>query len=169
MFIGYVQLEDTLDAVVLFRDAALAPVNTDDPPTFRVYGPEGTVGVAGAAAVLDSGTVTGATNATPIVVTSAGHGLTTGAFVTVSGVVGNTSANGSFAVTVLDADRFELDGSTGGGSYTSGGAWNVAGLYAYAVDATAANGYEVASTYYVVLIGQVAGQPTAQVQAFIVV
>ncbi len=167
---GYVVLGETLDAVVLFRDAARVPVNTDALPTFRVYGPEGLVAAAtGAAAKLDHGTITGATNATPIVVTDVAHGLTTGAYITVSAVGGNTAANGSFTVTRLTADTFSLDGSVGNGSYTSGGVWNVTGLYSYAIVASAGNGFEVGTTYEVVLQGKVSGDATAEVQAFIVV
>lgn len=74
-----------------------------------------------------SGNVTNATNATPIVITSPNHGLTTGNVVTVSGVAGNTAANGAFNVTVIDANTFSLDGSAGNGAYTSGGFWTTGG------------------------------------------
>jgi hypothetical protein len=168
-FVGYVQIEDTLYSAVLFRDAARTPVDTDAAPTFRVYGPDGLVPAAtSAAAHLDAGTVTEASNAAPIVITSANHGLTTGTYITVSGVLGNTGANGSFTVTRIDADTFSLDGSTGTGSWTSGGAWNVTGLYRYTVVCTAANGFEAGTTYHVLLQGDVAGVPAAEVQVFIV-
>jgi hypothetical protein len=72
---------------------------------------------------LDGGTITGATDATPIVVTSADHGLVTGASVTITGAVGNTAANGTWTITVVDADTFSLDTSVGNGTWTSGGAW----------------------------------------------
>ncbi len=75
-----------------------------------------------------SGTITGATNATPIVITSAGHGLATGARVTISGVLGNTAANGTFTITQLTANTFSLGGSAGNGAYTSGGSWEVTGV-----------------------------------------
>lgn len=66
--------------------------------------------------------ITGATNATPIVITIVGHGLTTGDQVVITGVLGNTAANGSsWTITVLTADTFSLDGSVGNGAYTSGG------------------------------------------------
>ncbi|MFO0824393.1 MAG: beta-1,3-glucanase family protein [Gemmataceae bacterium] len=74
-----------------------------------------------------SGNVTDASNANPIVITSANHGLTTGDNVTVSGVMGNTAANGAFTVTVIDANTFSLNGSTGNGNYTSGGFWTTGG------------------------------------------
>ena len=67
-------------------------------------------------------TVTGATNASPIVITAAGpHGLSTGQNITIAGVVGNTAANGSWTVTVVDATHYSLNGSTGNAAYTSGG------------------------------------------------
>ncbi len=65
--------------------------------------------------------INGATNASPIVVTAAAHGLETGDRVTIASVGGNTAANGSFTVTVLSSSTFSLDGSVGNGAYTSGG------------------------------------------------
>lgn len=71
--------------------------------------------------------ITGATNATPIVVTSAGHGYSNGDVVSISGVGGNTAANGRFRVANVSTDTFELtDYNTGAnvagnGAYTSGG------------------------------------------------
>lgn len=65
--------------------------------------------------------VTGATNASPIVITTAAHGLSTGDVVTIASVGGNTAANGTFRITVVSSTTFQLDGSTGNGSYTSGG------------------------------------------------
>jgi hypothetical protein len=67
--------------------------------------------------------VTGASNASPIVVTSAGHSLNTGDAISISGVAGNTAANGTFTVTKVDANTFSLNGSTGNAAYTSGGTW----------------------------------------------
>jgi hypothetical protein len=67
--------------------------------------------------------VTAATNASPIVLTSTGHSLNTGDVISVSGVVGNTAANGVFTVTKVDANTFSLNGSTGNGAYVSGGTW----------------------------------------------
>lgn len=67
--------------------------------------------------------VTGATNGTPIVIASTSHGLATGDRVFITGVQGNTAANGAFTVTVVDPDHFRLDSSLGSGNYTSGGTW----------------------------------------------
>jgi phage gp36-like protein len=66
--------------------------------------------------------VSNATNTTPIVVTTtAAHGLSTGDTPTIAGVGGNTAANGTSAITVVDATSFSIDGSAGSGAYTSGG------------------------------------------------
>jgi len=67
--------------------------------------------------------VTGATNASPIVLTSTGHNLVSGDVISVSGVLGNTAANGIFTVTKVDANSFSLNGSSGNGAYVSGGTW----------------------------------------------
>jgi len=65
--------------------------------------------------------VTGATNASPIVITTAEpHGYQSGMQVSISGVAGNTAANGTFTITVIDSTSFSLNGSTGNGAWTSG-------------------------------------------------
>lgn len=68
-------------------------------------------------------TVTAATNATPIAITtSTPHLLVTGDQVTITGVQGNTAANGANrTVTVTGASTFTINGSAGSGAYTSGG------------------------------------------------
>lgn len=66
--------------------------------------------------------ITGATNATPIVITtSASTQLITGQIAYVTNVGGNTAANGTWVVTVLSPTTFSLNGSVGSGAYTSGG------------------------------------------------
>ena len=65
--------------------------------------------------------ITGATNATPIVVTLAGHGYSNGNTTTVAGVLGNTAANGSWTLANITSDTFELVNSVGNGAYTEGG------------------------------------------------
>ena len=87
--------------------------------------------------------VTGATNAEPIVVTtSEPHLLGTGARVRISGVEGNTAANGLWLVTVVDSTSFELNGSTGDGSFTGsdGVAVVVPALGTYKLKITASDG-----------------------------
>jgi hypothetical protein len=56
--------------------------------------------------------ITGASKTNPISITSAGHGFSTGNLVVISGVGGNTNANGEFTITVTGTDTFTLDGST---------------------------------------------------------
>lgn len=66
--------------------------------------------------------ITGATNATPIVITTNGnHNVTTGMSVTIDSVLGNTAANGTWTATYISATTFSLDTSVGSGAYTSGG------------------------------------------------
>lgn len=71
----------------------------------------------GAAPTVVSGTVavTSSTNASPIVVTATGHGLSDGDAVTISGHTGNLAANGAWVVLVNDANSFTLIGSEGSG------------------------------------------------------
>jgi hypothetical protein len=73
--------------------------------------------------------VTAATTATPIVITSASHGLKTGDVATIASVGGNTPANGTFVVTVISSSQFSLNGSVGSGSYTSGGTVQPTGVH----------------------------------------
>ncbi len=66
-------------------------------------------------------TITNATNTSPIVISAASHGFSTDDAIEISGVLGNTAANGQWVITVIDAGSFSLDGSTGNAAYTSGG------------------------------------------------
>lgn len=89
-----------------------------------------------------TGTITNATNATPIVVTSTGHGLSNGNCVTIKDVGGNTAANGTFIVGNVAANTFELyttatgtggAGVAGSGAYTSGGTWCLDGVESWSL------------------------------------
>jgi Neuraminidase-like domain len=61
-------------------------------------------------------------NTAPIAIgTSRPHGLATGDRVLISGVSGNTAANGIFTVTVTGPAAFTLDGSAGNAAWTGGG------------------------------------------------
>lgn len=63
-------------------------------------------------------TISGATNATPIVVTlAAGHGLKNGDRIAIAGVTGNTGANGEFTLGAVTATTAVLMGSVGNGTY----------------------------------------------------
>ncbi len=75
------------------------------------------------AAISNTLAVTNATNTAPIVVTTGSflHGLNTGDTVTISGVVTNTAANGTFVITRISGSTFSLNGTTGNGVYGGGG------------------------------------------------
>jgi hypothetical protein len=65
--------------------------------------------------------ITAASNASPIVIASNGHGFEADEPITVQGVEGNTAANGVWLVANATANTFELFGSIGSGAYTLGG------------------------------------------------
>jgi hypothetical protein len=74
------------------------------------------------ASTPNSGQITGATNAAPISITTTNpHNLTTGQVVIVTGVQGNTAANGTWTVTMSSPTMFTLNGSDGttSGAYTA--------------------------------------------------
>lgn len=168
-YLGFVELGSTLTGTFLTRDGD-TPKNASAAPTVRCYGAAGlmTNGTTSGAA-KDTGNITDASNASPIVITSVGHGLTTGTRVTVASVGGNLAANGDFTITRINADTFSLDSSTGNGSYTSGGTWTVSGLYGFSLDVSAANGYESGKTYTVLWEATVASVVRGEVFTFTVV
>lgn len=65
-------------------------------------------------------TASGASNTTPISITSTNHGYSTGDTVVVSGVTGNTNANGTWEITNTGANTFTLNGSSGNGTSSAG-------------------------------------------------
>ncbi len=78
-------------------------------------------GTANAGATIS--TITGATNATPIVV-SATNTFNNGDVIYVSGVTGNTAANGIWTLSSVSGSGYTLTGSVGNGGYVSGGSGN---------------------------------------------
>jgi hypothetical protein len=72
---------------------------------------------------IGSNNIIGASNETPIVITTnSPHGRETGFLVTIAGVLGNLAANvTNWPVTRIDEFSFSLDGRSGTGTYTSGG------------------------------------------------
>ena len=106
-------------------------------------------------------TVSGATNATPIVITtSAAHNLFDGMLVTIASVGGNTAANGSYYVDVLTSTTFALYSDSalttpvaGNGAYTSGGTviaqWPSYGIM------LACNGASDTNLYFETIVGGV--------------
>lgn len=65
-------------------------------------------------------TMTAATNANPIVVTKVGCNVRTGDQIVITGVVGNTAANGTWMATRVDNDNFSIP-TAGNGAWISGG------------------------------------------------
>lgn len=71
----------------------------------------------------DTTPITSGSDTTPVIITSAGHGLVEGDQIRVVG----TTVDGEYFVSVLSSSTFELDGSTANGSFTGG----TFGLYRY--------------------------------------
>lgn len=71
--------------------------------------------------------ITGATNATPIVITATAHGFTNGDLVYIAGIGGNLAANGVWKIANQATNTFELTNPitgtnvVGSAAYTSGG------------------------------------------------
>ena len=65
--------------------------------------------------------ITGITTASPNVVTIAEHGLSDGDQVEITGVLGKTTANGTWTIAGVTTNTFQLVGSPAGSAYTSGG------------------------------------------------
>lgn len=84
------------------------------------------LGSAGSA--VDLILITGATNATPIVITvAANSGLKADDRIAVAGITGNMAANGEWEVVPVTATTFQLKGSVGNGTY--GGTPRVARIF----------------------------------------
>lgn len=66
-----------------------------------------------------AGVITGASNTTPIVITTTGTtaALTSGVSVTISGITGNTNANGTWPISNVTPNSFTLTGRAGNGNY----------------------------------------------------
>lgn len=69
------------------------------------------------------GPVTNATNASPIVITSSGHGLEPGQEVVICRCEGNLAANGVQTVSAVTTDTFTLGDSAGSGAFEPGKAY----------------------------------------------
>lgn len=99
-----------------------------DPLLVALFGQDGTV-------LSGSGSITGATNATPIVISQSAHGFANGDVVSITGVLGNQAANGTWVIANQTAGTYELVGSAGSGAYTSGGTASRVGVRYSVADA----------------------------------
>lgn len=169
MFAGFADEGSAFSFLVQVLDDTEAPVDADAAPTWRCYGQNGLVASgSGSAAFAESGNLSGATNANPIVVTTtANHGVTTGQPVVISGVGGNTAANGSFVATYVSATTFSVP-ATGNGAYTSGGAWHSTGLYRVTLSGSVLSSLEAGKTYTVVVTYAVGGDVKTETHTFTV-
>lgn len=92
----------------------------------------------GATCIAASKTITGATQASPCVITIDNHGYTTGDILLITSVGGMTQLNDKlYTITVIDTNTFSLNGvnSTAYGEFTSGGSATKGSFYV-AKDAT---------------------------------
>jgi hypothetical protein len=86
---------------------------------------------------LSALTINAATNTTPILVTTtAPHGIVDVSVVTITGVLGNLGANGTFIVQQTSTTQLRLRGSVGTGAYTSGGSLVRTGTFATIAEVT---------------------------------
>lgn len=156
-YAGLVALASAIDKTIVSKNSSSVPVDGDALPSYRVYGPSGFLS-SGTLAYKDTGVITGATNANPTVITSVGHGLITGVQVTIASIGGNTGANGTFSVTVLDSNTFSIPVDTSGGSaYTSGGTWHATGVLDWSFTPTVGANYASGVIYSVVIYGKFSG------------
>ena len=164
-YVGLVDLEGTMYIPFIVTDTSDTPAESDALPVGRVYGPNGALtNLSPTATMLDEKTITGATNANPIVVSVASHGFLAGAKVFIRNVGGNTNANGVRTVANPEAGTFELSGGSGNGAYTSGGTVRLNGTYLFTIACTAVNGFESGQNY--TLIVSYAISATAKTQKF---
>lgn len=89
-----------------------------------------TMGAAGSA-TSGTSTITAASNATPIVVTAT-NTFANGDVIFISGVTGNTAANGVWVLSAVSGSSYTLVGSVGNGAWVSGGTGSRVG-YRYAL------------------------------------
>ena len=96
----------------------------------------------GITCIATSKTITAATQANPVKLTMTAHGMTTGQYLQVTGIVGMTQLNDKiYKVTVVDANNVTLDGVDGTAftAYTSGGTGAYGTFYAAKESAAMAN------------------------------
>lgn len=116
--VRFVESSDGVGVVAL-RNSTTSPVDATSGAPNRLPIPY----LMDYGAVPVEGTVTAASNATPIVITldtGEGASFTNGDLVYVEGVLGNTNANGTFFSTI-SSDSLTLTGSAGNAAWTSGG------------------------------------------------
>jgi len=102
-----------------FQDGPYLPVNASQ----ATLAPSAASGAGITISCTTSAAITGAANngAGAIRVTAANHGWKTGDKIDITGVTGTTEANAAWTVTRVNANTYDLNGSTFANAYTSGG------------------------------------------------
>jgi hypothetical protein len=108
----------------MLNGATAARVAPGDTVRFKASPYPTSLGINGkwtSGVVENTKVISAATDTTPIQITLAAHGYSTGDTITLEGVAGAVTANGFWEITVIDANTFSLDGSVAAGVRTSGG------------------------------------------------
>lgn len=168
-----ITLGATLFFPILVKNSSGVPINADAAPTVRIYGPTAGAGVMAngskTCSLMHSGSVSNVVDngsGACRVTTSSAHGLSTGQRVTIASVGGATGVNGTHVVTVINSTTFDCDGSTFGGAYTSGGTWNVTGLYYFTADITSGDSYQSGKVYHVLADYAISSSAQGQLHHF---
>lgn len=119
------------------------------PNSFTIGGPVGNAAYTSGGTWSSGsaqGSVTAATNnnAAIVITTTSTTGMDVGDEVTISGVLGNTAANGTFLIESLTATTFTL-GSPVGQTYTSGGSWQTNTISATNITDASEQGFSIAT------------------------
>ena len=116
---GVIYRSDIQDGITSAADGVYA-VSLSSPPTTTAV-------ILGHVAVrVGFPAITGAVSAAGLIkITAVGHGRSTGNTVQIWAVLGTVEANGTWPITVVDADHFTLDGSTFTNAYVSGGSFSL--------------------------------------------
>lgn len=155
--------QDIIIPILTVNPSTGAAVAADALPTFRVITGNGPVANGGGtAAVLETEAISAITTGATTTVTSAGHNLSTGAVVTISGAAGTTGVNGTHSITVVDANTFTFNDVSTSGTYTSGASWLTPGLYAVTLDSTLRSALEPGRNYALVCYAVIAGSVRTQ-------
>lgn len=98
----------------------------------------------------NTGAVTGTANAGGLIrITHAAHGYQTGDYVHIQNVTGTTNANGSWKITVIGTNTYDLDGSTFNVAWAGGGTVRRYATWKWAHGAfSAERGYPSSVTFY---------------------
>jgi hypothetical protein len=152
-FLGFPAEGSAFSPVLVITNDQGTPKDPAVNPTYRIYESGNLLqNGTGSLTKADTHNIVGATQTTPIQITSATpHKLKTGNRVSISGVGGNAAANGDFTVTYVSDTIYTLNASAGDGVYTSGGVGHVTGLYQLSLTVGSPQGFATDKTYTVLV------------------